>query len=316
MARNAMLPQVTVVDVTESTNDDVMRLGREGAPHGSAVAARRQTLGRGRRGHVWVSPKGGLYFSVLVRPQAPRTYFSAIPAACGLGVLDACRALGAQGIALKWPNDIIVCAGEKDGSKLGGILVEVGESAEGPFAVCGIGVNLTRPSRETIRPAAVRDGMVGALPPAYLDECVHGEAVAAAGGFAALAATFRDAVVARIDAWAEALVAQPQDAGPLAPLLGDYQAALALLGHPVQVVSHTGEKLGEGTFVSVDAAGHAIVRQDDGRELRVSSEQASLRGIEFPGNGIPLPGNGIPLPGKLIPSAGGEWVEKQFHRAD
>lgn len=99
MARETMLPLVTVVDVTESTNDDARRLGREGAPHGSAVAARRQTLGRGRRGHVWVSPKGGLYFSALVCPQAPRAYFSAIPAACGLGVLDACRALGARGVA-------------------------------------------------------------------------------------------------------------------------------------------------------------------------------------------------------------------------
>ena len=45
---------------------------------------------------MWVSPKGGLYFSALVRPQVPRTSFSAIPAACGLGVLDTCHALGAR----------------------------------------------------------------------------------------------------------------------------------------------------------------------------------------------------------------------------
>ncbi len=277
MARGTGLPAVTIVDVTESTNNDVMRLGREGAPHGAAVAARRQTLGRGRRGHVWVSPKGGLYFSVLVRPQVPRASFSAIPAACGLGVLDACHALGARDVALKWPNDIIALTDEKNGSKLGGILVEVGESAVGAFAVCGVGLNLTRPSREVIRPAAVHDGMVGALPPAYLDECLDDAAVATAGDFGALATAFRDAVVSRVDAWAQGLAAQPQVEGPLAPLLEDYQAGLALLGHAAQVVSPAGEKLGEGTFASVDALGRAIVRQANGCELRFSSEQASLR---------------------------------------
>lgn len=277
MARRTGLPAVTIVDVTESTNNDVMRLGRGGASHGTAVAARRQTLGRGRRGHVWVSPRGGLYFSVLVRPQVPRASFSAIPAACGLGALDACRALGARDVALKWPNDIIALTGEKNGSKLGGILVEVGESAAGAFAVCGIGVNLTRPSREAICPAAVHDGMVGALPPAYLDECVGGTTADAAGGFEKLATIFRDAVVSRVDAWAQALAAQPRAVGPLSPFLEDYQATLALLGHVVQVVSPAGEQLGEGTFTAVDALGHAIVRQANGHELRFSSEQASLR---------------------------------------
>jgi BirA family biotin operon repressor/biotin-[acetyl-CoA-carboxylase] ligase len=277
MARETDLPEVAVLDVTESTNNDVIRLGREGAPHGAAVAARRQTLGRGRRGHVWVSPKGGLYFSVLVRPQVPRVSFSAIPAACGLAALDACHVLGARRVALKWPNDIIATTGENDGAKLGGILVEVGESASGPFAVCGIGVNLTPPPHEAIRPAAVHDGMVGALSPAYLDECVGSTAALAASDFSSLATIFRDAVVSRVDAWAKALAVQPQADGPLAPLLADYQASLALLGHKVRVVSHAGEQLAEGTFDSVDACGRAVIRLDSGFEQRFSSEQASLR---------------------------------------
>ena len=49
-----------VVDVTTSTNDDAREAAREGAPHGSAVAAHVQTAGRGRRGHVWESPRGSL----------------------------------------------------------------------------------------------------------------------------------------------------------------------------------------------------------------------------------------------------------------
>ncbi|HBO61406.1 MAG TPA: biotin--[acetyl-CoA-carboxylase] ligase, partial [Olsenella sp.] len=38
-----------------------------------AVAARRQTAGRGRRGHVWESPEGNLYLSVLLRPRVAPT---------------------------------------------------------------------------------------------------------------------------------------------------------------------------------------------------------------------------------------------------
>ena len=46
-----------------STNDVVRELAEKGGAHGAAVAARRQTAGRGRRGHVWESPLGNLYLS-------------------------------------------------------------------------------------------------------------------------------------------------------------------------------------------------------------------------------------------------------------
>ena len=127
-----------VVDVTTSTNDDAREAAREGAPHGSAVAARVQTAGRGRRGHVWESPRGSLYLSCVLRPSVPMHFFTGLPAVCALGVLDCLRDdLGIAQAALKWPNDIV--AGP---SKLAGILVEAGSSAMGTFAVCGVGVAL------------------------------------------------------------------------------------------------------------------------------------------------------------------------------
>ena len=47
--------QLTIVDVTGSTNDDLLEAGKQGAPHGTGLAARAQTAGRGRRGHKWDS---------------------------------------------------------------------------------------------------------------------------------------------------------------------------------------------------------------------------------------------------------------------
>ena len=56
----AMDAQLTIVDVTGSTNDDLLEAGKQGAPHGTGLAARTQTAGRGRRGHKWDSTAGNL----------------------------------------------------------------------------------------------------------------------------------------------------------------------------------------------------------------------------------------------------------------
>ena len=122
-----------------STNDVVRELAEKGGAHGAAVAARRQTAGRGRRGHVWESPLGNLYLSILLRPDVAPSRLPGLAAACGLGALDGLQIAGVSNeVQLKWPNDLL--AQER---KLGGILVEVGRgSAEDVFAVCGIGINL------------------------------------------------------------------------------------------------------------------------------------------------------------------------------
>ena len=286
MARRTGLPAVEVLDACESTNDEALRRARAGAPHGAAVAAVRQTLGRGRRGHVWVSPPGGLYLSVVLRPGVARECLCAIPVAAGLGALDACRALGATTPRLKWPNDLVV-PGPGGACKLGGILVELclgsqpggsgtaadGVAGVGDAAVCGIGVNLTRPRNNGISPKAVRDGMPAPLPAAYLDEC---GAPDAAGDYAAVATLFRDAIVRRVDAWAAGL---PEDgaATPLAPVLEEYQASLLGLGSAVAAVAPDGAVVGRGTFFSVDKTGRAILALQGGGTLSFAPEQASLR---------------------------------------
>ncbi|MFR3451546.1 MAG: hypothetical protein ACLTSX_08070 [Collinsella sp.] len=66
-----------MVDEIGSTNAEMKRRGREGAPHGAALRARVQTAGRGQRTHVGASPAGGLYLSVLLRPDVSAT---ALPA--------------------------------------------------------------------------------------------------------------------------------------------------------------------------------------------------------------------------------------------
>lgn len=264
-------PELQIVASTGSTNDDVMELGRGSAPHGACVAAHEQTAGRGRRGHGWGSPSTGLYLSVLLRPDVPMSHYMGISAVCGMGVLDALHSLGATRAALKWPNDVVVSAADASAPdrKLAGILVEAGTGDSGMFAVCGIGVNLERPVLEGDM------GSVNPLAPAGIaDAMAEGAEVP---GFDELAQAIRDAVVARVDAWAAAVNSGHAVAGPLAPVLSEYFDALPLMGAHVDVVYPNGNVAATGDFVAVDVWGRATVRLKDGSEVVVSSEQASLR---------------------------------------
>lgn len=275
------LPTLSVVDETGSTNDDVMELGRAGEPAGTAVVAHEQTLGRGRRGHIWASPEGGLYLSVLLRPQVPMHYLMGLSAVCALGALDALHELGATKAELKWPNDVIVP--ERGGvvgavRKLAGILVEAGTGEAGVFAVCGIGVNLAAPHIDMGSMGSARPLSAAGLAEA-MGEGEAGEPLETPG-FEELARALRDHIVARVDAWEAAVRGGRGAAGPLAPILSEYFDHIPLLGHEAEAVLPDGRACARGTFCGLDVWGRAELRLADGREVDFASEQASLRAPE------------------------------------
>jgi len=104
-----------------------------------ALIAEAQTLGRGRRARSWISPPGaGLYLSLAWRFQAGLTGLSALSLVTGIALAGVLKSYGLGGIKLKWPNDLWV-----EDQKLGGCLIEINGSAEGPCeAVTGLGLNL------------------------------------------------------------------------------------------------------------------------------------------------------------------------------
>lgn len=129
-----------------STNDRALERAREDAPSRSwwAVVADRQTAGRGRRGHRWSSPPGGLYVSFLTWPALAPSDAPLLPLLCGCAVHQVASGATPVPLGLKWPNDLWVAeSGPRWGRKLGGILVESVSSAQslGPV-VFGIGLNL------------------------------------------------------------------------------------------------------------------------------------------------------------------------------
>lgn len=256
------LGAVVVLDEVGSTNDEVMALARAGAPHGFALRARSQTAGRGRRDHVWSSPEGGLYLSVLLRPAVPDALLSGVSVACALGAARALTASGARGLRLKWPNDLVV-----GGRKLGGVLVEVARPEGGPIVVCGLGVNLRVPD-------VIREGPAS-LPPTGLASCLAEGACPP--DVDELAERVRAEVLAEAGAWEAALAAAGPGAEPLTGLLDSYQETLALRGERVEVRSADGAAVGEGVLLGVDGWGRALVERPDGTRARLDAARFSVR---------------------------------------
>lgn len=111
----------------------------------SIIVAEEQTAGRGRGDSSWYSPaESGLYFSLLLYPNATVASMLGVSLVAGLAVCKALRNCGAEA-GIKWPNDVVVSGTEEPASeKLSGVLVE--SSVQGEITkslIIGIGVNVT-----------------------------------------------------------------------------------------------------------------------------------------------------------------------------
>jgi BirA family biotin operon repressor/biotin-[acetyl-CoA-carboxylase] ligase len=148
----------------DSTSTRLLELAARGAASGTVVAAEWQSGGRGRFARPWhASVGGGLLFSLLWRFERGAGGLSGLSLAGGVAVARGLEALGASGVALKWPNDLLW-----SGRKVAGILIELQGDALGPTAaVIGVGVNVHLSEADRARiggPAADLETACGAAP--------------------------------------------------------------------------------------------------------------------------------------------------------
>lgn len=130
--------RVLVKGEVDSTNNIAKALGVEGEPEGTVIVAKRQSGGRGRTGRRWESPEGGLYLSIILRPELPAQDLTLLTVLSCLPVAQAVEEICQVVPRIKWPNDVRV-----EGSKVAGILAEVCyRGGEPRFMVLGIGINL------------------------------------------------------------------------------------------------------------------------------------------------------------------------------
>ncbi|WP_245422029.1 biotin--[acetyl-CoA-carboxylase] ligase [Alsobacter soli] len=231
-----------------STNDEAMARARAGDPGRLWITAQAQEQGRGRSGRRWVSPKGNLYASLLLRsPCAP----SVAPQLGFVAAVALHRALsGVTGLppgrlALKWPNDLLL-----DRAKLAGVLVEGSLLGDELAVVIGIGVNAAHHPAETPYPAT--DLGAAGLPV----------------GVAPLFASLSDSLALTFKRWAggEAFGA----------IRRDWLDRAGGLGETITVRRPEGDR--RGVFVDLDPGGRLLL-DEGGRRVAIEAGDVFLAGL-------------------------------------
>ena len=133
------------VERTGSTNADLLQAARSGQLDGPALlVTAQQTAGRGRQGRVWADDARTSVLCSVAWPFPPQHDIRALSLAVGVWLAQALHALGAASVRLKWPNDLLL-PGAGPWRKLGGVLVEMADTASARWAVIGFGINLRTP---------------------------------------------------------------------------------------------------------------------------------------------------------------------------
>ena len=132
--------ELKTYQLIDSTNDECKRISSN--KDILAVAADKQTKGKGRKGKKWHSPEGNISLSLAF---ADRELDSPISIATGILVKNALsEVFNLDTIKLKWPNDLVF-----ENKKIGGILVEKEVFANFTKTIVGIGINLELDKKES-----------------------------------------------------------------------------------------------------------------------------------------------------------------------
>ncbi|MBR6807993.1 MAG: biotin--[Clostridia bacterium] len=134
---------VTVKETTVSTNTELKLAAESGAPEGTLLAADTQSAGRGRVGKSFFSPDGGLYMSLILRPDFDFKKSLHITTCAAVSTAEAIREVLGMDVGIKWVNDLFY-----KGKKVCGILTEApfdSENGKIKYAVLGIGINVFEP---------------------------------------------------------------------------------------------------------------------------------------------------------------------------
>ncbi len=237
-------------DRVDSTNTRAKELAMSGAPHGTVLVAGSQSGGRGRLGRSFLSPTGGVYLSVILRPACPPDMLMHLTCAAAVAGCRAVEQVCGVCPGIKWTNDLVY--GKK---KLGGILTELGLDGAGnvDYAIIGIGINCEKP---TNFPDELQDTVTSVQEVSGTD-CTA------------------DKLTAKL---VEALYAMDKQLFPgKQALMDDYRRRCVTLGKEIKVVR--GDSVEYGTALDLDVDGGLIVKFSDGTTKTVTSGEVSVRGM-------------------------------------
>lgn len=249
-----LLPECDVHfhEAIDSTNREAKALAAALCPEGTLCIARKQEGGRGRLGRSFSSPHGGIYLSLVLRPQAKTEAALMITAASAVATALAIEETTGIHCGIKWVNDLY-----KDGRKVTGILTEgVMDMDSGRLSavVVGIGINFCTQKSDFPEEIQQTAGSLYAGPSQVPSGVSQNELVAR--------------LVRHLLEFSRKL--------PQAVFLPEYRARNMLMGQEV-VTIRGGRVQGRGVVTGIDDQARLLLRHSDGSEEVVGTGEVSVR---------------------------------------
>ena len=217
-----------------STMDTAKDLARKNCPGFTVVIAGRQMAGRGRLNRQWLSEEGGLYFTLVLRPDIPLSASFRINFLASLTLAQMLRETYGVAADVKWPNDILV-----DDRKLSGMLSELEAEADRVFFInIGMGIN-------------VNNDPAGVEPPAISLKKILGRELSR---------------IELLSRFLEEFEERLQNV-ELETVISEWKQYTVTLQRPVRIVTRQEET--EGLAIDVDDNGALVVELADGSTKKI-----------------------------------------------
>jgi BirA family biotin operon repressor/biotin-[acetyl-CoA-carboxylase] ligase len=260
---------VVYTEQSGSTNTELKRLARWGAPEGLLYITDEQLVGRGRMERSWHAPaESSLLMSLLFRPadlvaphQAQR-----LTMLCTLALADAIELHTELSPGLKWPNDLVWM----DGKKLAGVLTELdieGETLN--WVVVGLGLNVNVDFSGQTEAEPDRPGQPGSGGPA-LAQAATSLSMIMSRDTSGLRLPILQSFLFNVEQRYKAL-----RRGELPHQ--EWQERLVGIGQPIRVTLLDEAHRQEGILAGVDENGAILLTQADGSTKTIFAGDVTLR---------------------------------------
>ncbi|MBF0572561.1 MAG: biotin--[acetyl-CoA-carboxylase] ligase [Desulfamplus sp.] len=247
--------QIHFFSTLSSTMDKARELARNNAPHFSVVVAEEQVKGRGRLNRVWLSDKGGLWFTVILRPILPPNLAFQVNFCASLSIAKILKGKYGLDVSVKWPNDILIRDKELVNSneiftnkKIAGLLSEMETSGDKvAFINIGIGINVNNDVNNSTKIERLKATSIRNI----LNKDI----------------SKMDLLSSFLDEFEKQIVAIESESISCIALIEEWKQMTSTIGKKVRIETFDG--FYEGIAIDVEQTGALLIRDDFGTEKSI-----------------------------------------------